>query len=258
MSKKKRRRGRKVFKNRPFYSKLIIPTKLYAKIRALTLEAKGEISGFGRTVVVPPDNVLNEVNSRVGGTAIKLEELEVFTQECHSSHTTLKKADLHTMYVEVARRDGNPENWNFWWHSHVHMDTGFSGEDDSTMTRLTLKDKKVVNDTEGLLVALCTNKRGDSTATIYKGGKRLMENLPIQVLSQVDDEACIEARQIIKDKVTFVREFDFRNVVDENYHFDPFDITAEDVKKYTKGMSIKKAKRFLKGVRSHFKDRMGI
>ena len=53
----KRKRRRKAFKNRPFYDKLIIPTDVYQKIRALTLEASGEISGFGRTSLVQEDGV---------------------------------------------------------------------------------------------------------------------------------------------------------------------------------------------------------
>ncbi|HEB41397.1 MAG TPA: hypothetical protein ENI08_00045 [Candidatus Dependentiae bacterium] len=240
---KKKRKG-KAFKNRPFYDKLIIPTDVYQKIRALTLEASGEISGFGRTSLVQTDGAF-------GGTALRLEELEIFTQECQCYHTTLKKDALHTLYYEVAKNDGNPEEWNFWWHSHVDMDTGFSLEDDNTM--------KDISKDGGLIVALCTNKDGDTTSTIYKNGRRLMNNLPVVIISPIPDDARAEARQIIKDKVTYVPEFNYRNLMDYDGDFlHPDDIDYEDVKKYTEGMSKRKKKRFLDGVREFFRDKVGI
>ncbi len=249
-SRNRKRNRRKGFKNRPFYERLIIPTHLYERIRALTLEAKGEISAFGRTNLVKKDGEFT-------GTSVELQELEVFTQECESYHTTLKKDALHTLYYEVAKKGGNPEEWNFWWHSHVDMDTGFSGEDDRTMTAITKKD---VNGVGGTIIALCTNKDGDTTATIYKDGKRLMEELPLVVMCQVSEKVREEAKETIKNKVTYVSEFNYRHLLhDYEYDYlDPEDIDECDVKAYTQGMTARKAKRFLHGVREFFRDTVGL
>lgn len=221
----RKRHKNKGFKNRPYYDKLAIPINIFEKIRALTLEAEGEISGFGRSVIV------SEGLSKTGATLL-IKEFDVFNQECMSVHTTLNKEDLTQMYVGVARSGGKPEQWNFWWHSHVEMDTSFSATDDTTMKNLT----KPKNGQAGsLLVALCTNKFGDYTATIYKDGSRIVEELPLMILPDLTEDKLQNARQIIKEKVKHVdyklpavyKEFGFKaKTLHDNDDFP--DITIDD------------------------------
>lgn len=190
MGKNSFRRG---FKNRPFYEKIAMPIEIFQKIRALTMEAEGEISGFGRTIIVDDGTYFS-------GATVIVKEFEVFNQVCNAAHTTLKSEDMTQMYVGVARAGGDPSQWNFWWHSHVNFDTGFSAEDDRTMTNIT----KPKNGQEGsVLVALCTNKHNDYDATIYKDGRRLMNRIPLIILPDLNENIMNDAKKIIQEKVTY-------------------------------------------------------
>ena len=215
-----KKKFKKAFKNRPFYDKLVIPIEIFQTIRALTMEAKGEISGFGRTVLV-------DEGMASFGTAVLVKEFEVFNQKCEPLHTTLKKEDLHAMYYGVAKESGKPEEWNFWWHSHVEMTTGFSGEDDKTMEDIT----KAKNGQGGSrLVALCTNKFGDYDATIYQNGKRLMEHLPLIILPDLNETVMAEAKRIIKEKVDYTEYKHFKakyNFGGKSLQDDDFDFEFE-------------------------------
>jgi len=192
----------KGFKNRPFYERLAIPIDIFQKIRAYTQEADGEISGFGRTELV--DEGLS-----MSGTVILVKEFEVFNQVCNPAHTTLKSEDMTQMYVGVARAGGDPSEWNFWWHSHVNFGTGFSGEDDSTMTKLT----KAKNGQAGSkLTALCTNKYGDYDSVIYQDGRCMVKRLPLMILPNMTEEVLKDARKVISEKVTL-----------ENYKFSSYE-----------------------------------
>jgi len=188
MGKKNKNKKKKGFKNRPFYEKIAIPASIFTKIRALTMEAQGEISGFGRTTLM-------EEKHSMKGAVVQVKEFEVFKQVCNPAHTTLSGEELTQMYVGVAQKGGKPEEWNFWWHSHVDFDTGFSGEDDNTMKR--------ISDKGGMIVALCTNKFGDYDATIYKNGKRLMERIPLMIVPDLTEEVVKDAQNIISEKVDF-------------------------------------------------------
>ena len=191
----KKRRFFRSFRNRPFYEKLAIPIDIFEKIRAFTAEAEGEISAFGRTVLVE-----NDLSN--SGTVVLVKEFEIFEQICEPTHTSLQLGDLSMMYAGVGMAGGNPEEWNFWWHSHVNMGTGFSAEDDNTMTDIT----KAKNGQEGsMLTALCTNKSGDYTATIYRNGRRLMNELSLMVLPSISIEVTEDARKIIEEKITYER-----------------------------------------------------
>lgn len=183
----------KGFYDRPFYDKLVVPIEIFERIRAFTLEAKGEISGFGRTTLADEGLTLS-------GSAIVVKEFDIFTQDCNPTHTTLKSADMTQMYIGVARAGGDPSQWNFWWHSHVDFNTGFSLEDDSTMKKITMPK----NGQEGsMLVALCTNKFGDYDATVYQGGRRLMERIPLMIAPKLSPELLEQTKKLIKEKVSF-------------------------------------------------------
>jgi len=188
MSKKNKKFKFKDFQNRPFYAKLAIPIDIFQKIRALTFEAEGEISGFGRTKII--DDGLSNT-----GSVVKVTDLEIFKQECEPAHTSIKNEDLHQLYFNAAKNGDDPSMWNFWWHSHVNMDTGFSLEDDNTMKKLSSND--------GMIVALCTNKSGDYDATIYKNGKQIMKRIELMILPEMTPEILEEAKRIIEEKVTF-------------------------------------------------------
>jgi len=219
MSKKKKAKG---FNYRPYYDRILMPINIFTKIRALTETAEGEISGFGRTKLV------EDSDHYYYGSNIQVEEFDVFEQECQTYHTTLKSEDMTQMYVGVAQNGGDPSQWNFWWHSHVDMPTGFSGEDDETMKNIT----RAKNGQRGsMLVAICTNKRGDYDATVYHSGRRLMERIPLIIVPDITGEVQNEVDKIIKDKVTYNNPVyhPLRNALgqEEEFDFDP-DITIDD------------------------------
>ena len=216
-----------------------IPVEIYQNILALTQEAPEEISGFGRT----------SIEEGRSGAVVKVETLRVFPQDCNMAHTSLKNEDLHKLYYEVAKMDEDPSKWNFWWHSHVDMPTGFSSTDDATMKRLTAK--RSGSDVGGLIIAICTNKNKEYSTTMYKDGRRLMENLPFTVPINLPESVLATARQNIKENVKSIREFDYHKVFATGAVTKLEDL---DIDKHTEGMGKKKKKRFLAGIREFFQD----
>lgn len=171
-------------KKKPFDA-LYLPVSVYAEMCSLTAQAVGEISGFGRTTITEP-----LPGYFLRSRSIRLEEQKIFKQECNAGHTELDAEELTRMYVSVAQDDGNPEDWNLWWHSHVRMGTGFSTIDDRTMEELT-KDG-------GFIVGLCINKYMEHTATVYRDGKCIQVHLPVLIVPDLDIEF---ARGEIDEKV---------------------------------------------------------
>lgn len=159
--------------------KLIIPFFIYQKILAFTKSAEGEISGFGKT---------EELN---GDIVVK--EFEIFKQKCNPVHTTLDKEALTMMYVTAAQRGEDPSLWNFWWHSHVDMTTGFSAEDIATLKRVSADG--------GNIIALCTNKDQEYAATQFVNG--VCTNDKFKVTVDFPEELMLSIGQEIKEKVTY-------------------------------------------------------
>ena len=158
-----------------------ISEKLYHKIYGLTVLAEGEISGFGKTE--KRDNT------------IVVTDLKIFPQVCTSAHTTLSGEALTEMYVKLVQEGENPKNWNFWWHSHVDMDTYFSNIDVDTLEKLSKND--------GRIVALCTNRHGEYATTIYKNSKPVKEGIPLKIIPDVPSSIVSELEKEILINVKF-------------------------------------------------------
>lgn len=159
--------------------KLILPFFIYQKILAFTRSAEGEISGFGKTEKINGD--------------IVVKEFEIFKQKCNPVHTSLDKDALTMLYVTTAQRGEDPSLWNFWWHSHVNMDTGFSQEDERTLKRISANN--------GNITALCTNKNHEYTATQYINGVEIDCKFKLSI--DFPKEYILSIEQEIKEKVTY-------------------------------------------------------
>lgn len=155
--------------------RLNIPLSVYLEILSLAKKAEGEISGFGRTTT--SSDVSKHVYLRTED--IQVHEVAIFKQECNPVHTSLDGEALTQMYVRAAQSGGNPEQWNFWWHSHVEMDVYFSTTDTGTLKRIT-KDG-------GRLVALCINKFGETTAVVFENGAHVSD-LNVCIIPEDTDE----------------------------------------------------------------------
>lgn len=122
--------------------KVILPIKVFQKLRAYVNATEHEISGLGKI-----DTFLDEIT---------IEDVRILNQEVGGVETTMDKNSLGKFYDEIIQEEGDLLNWKLWWHSHADMDTFFSGTDQQTIDDF---DNETHED--NWMLSLVTNKRGD-------------------------------------------------------------------------------------------------
>jgi hypothetical protein len=168
---------------------VVLSFKAAAKIRAWTLAAPGEISGFG------------SLTEKVEGfnTILYVDDVWLMEQDCGQGHSTISTAGI---FKFMDRQVAPDQNVRFWWHSHAGFGLFWSGIDKATQYQLSetahwlclVTNKETCRDgVDGLANSLAA----------YFAAKPLRiswQKLPIEVESiesSILDEAAEELRGMI-------------------------------------------------------------
>lgn len=103
--------------------KVVLSFKAASKIRAWTLAAPGEISGFG------------SLTEKVEGfnTILYVDDVWLMEQNCGQGHSTISTAGI---FKFMDRQVAPDQNVRFWWHSHADFGLFWSGIDQATQYQL--------------------------------------------------------------------------------------------------------------------------
>jgi len=121
---------------------LRINGKPYAKMYHYCQAAPGEVSVLGR-IRSDGDNVYTVL------------DVELLEQECSAASTDMDEQALTDFVFKIAKRGGNPSEYNFWFHTHGHGGVFWSGVDDDNCERHSQKTP---------YFALVMNKCGEMVA----------------------------------------------------------------------------------------------
>ena len=161
--------------------KIVLTAPVWDKMRAYVDNCEEEISGLGK---IERDEDGNFV----------VTDLALFQQTVSATHSDITAEALAKFQVELIKKDENPADWSFWWHSHAKMKVFFSGTDTATIDSST--DFQY-------LVSLVTNHAHDLTARVDTFQPvRLHADLDVEIEEWANDEiieACIAE---IKEKVS--------------------------------------------------------
>lgn len=140
-----------------------------------------EISGLGK-VIQRPDGSLH------------VSKVYLLEQEVTSVETELDDEAVATLLYETRMDEGE---MTFWWHSHVNMNTDWSGTDYDTMIQFGSK---------GALISAVYNKRGDRRVALYVQGEGYHPTVFMDDLDMRADSLTVDVREFCKkqfeDKVT--------------------------------------------------------
>jgi hypothetical protein len=188
--------------------RVFLPHDVWEKISNFVGLVDMEISGFGRVfsdteVAHFTEADLQETQAAVGGSYraprswkehfknYYIEDVFILEQVNSGAFTSVNEEALSKFLVDVVRKGGNPENYNFWWHSHVNMGTFWSGVDDATAIRLSQGHE---------LISIVFNKRGEMRARWDCKGVTV-DDIPVVVMQPKVSDIKAYCEQEIKDKV---------------------------------------------------------
>jgi hypothetical protein len=188
--------------------RVFLPHDVWEKISNFVGLVDIEISGFGRVFsdteeVHYTEADLQETQPTVGAVYhaprswkvqyknYYIEDVFILEQENSGGFTSQKEEALSKFLVDVVRKGGNPENYNFWWHSHVNMGTFWSGTDDATAIRLSQGNE---------LISIVFNKRGEMRARWDCKGVTV-DDIPVVVMQPKVSDIKAYCEKEIKEKV---------------------------------------------------------
>lgn len=118
-------------------------------------------------------------------------EVYLVNQEAGSAHTDLDANDIAKLMYETKDDVGN---LSFWWHSHVNMNTFWSGTDEATIKEYSAN---------GMCIAMVLNKKNEYRCAVgektLSGNVIIIDEIPVTILEDLIDEDAIKAE--IKEKV---------------------------------------------------------
>lgn len=117
--------------------KIQIPDRVYNKVIYWVKKSSVEISGFGTVVYFPKESTF------------VIQDAILLKQENGAAHTDIDPASLGKAMYELHQRNA-PGELKWWWHSHVNMQTFWSGTDENTIKDL---------GKNGWIIATVFNKR---------------------------------------------------------------------------------------------------
>jgi len=126
---------------------ILIPVKIYQKLRAYVEATPYEISGLGKI--------------KKQGQTITIEEIKIFRQYVTGVETTLDRGELAKFYDELIQKGEDLGDWKLWWHSHADMQVFFSSTDTATIEDF---DNETQND--NWMLSIVTNKKSELLARI--------------------------------------------------------------------------------------------
>jgi len=131
--------------------KVIIPIKLYQKLRHYVENTELEISGLGK--------VRSEYIN--GETIFYVEDIRIFKQKVSGANTVLNRTDLGKFFSDLLSKGEKMSDWKLWWHSHNRMGAFFSGIDTATIEEW---DSEM--DSHNYIISLVTNHKGDNLCRV--------------------------------------------------------------------------------------------
>jgi len=165
--------------------KIRLPYEIFLKMLSYAQASKGEISGFCKNKVIKTENEIK----------VDVVDIKIFTQEVTDSRTTLTTDEMTAHYLDLIRRDENPEEWNLWWHSHSDGTVFFSHIDVPTIEQVG-KNKA--------LFSICINTRGEMTARYDRKGKFVAE-AAIIIDYPLNANIVAACKKEVAEKVTYIR-----------------------------------------------------
>jgi len=193
------------------YQYLVLPAAIHSRIHALSLAAKGEISGFGKIkeIKVGKKYAFNHEYQ------FRVQELKIFEQFGSAAHTSMDDESLTKWYLGLVEAGEDPALWNLWWHSHGTMSTFFSGTDTDTLERLSEAGSKVIG--------LCSNRTGSLDASLYMNGNCVEEELEVRIEPFIPDAMKNDIKKEVKRFVTKGYGYIHKNAGYEELEEDEYD-----------------------------------
>ena len=145
--------------------------------------AKGEVSGFGRTVK--------------DGKDIFVSEVLLFKQECSSGGTTLNAKALADFVLQLIQTGRDPSEYKLWWHTHNDFGVFWSGTDEATAKELSKKTQ---------IYSVCVNKNGEIIGRVDNQDRKASMPVAFRFIDRKLEQRCIKE---VKDKVED-RTFDYK------------------------------------------------
>jgi hypothetical protein len=166
--------------------KILIPVKIYQKLRAYTLATKHEIGGMAK------------IKRDEKGEIFTIEDLRIFEQVVSGGNVILDYKSQSKFYNELMEQNEDISMWRLWWHSHNTMEAFWSTTDEAT-----IEDSDTENEKDNWSLSLVTNHAGDMVfrCDVFKPLRITVENIPYEILyddAQIEDE-------VFKDIVEKVR-----------------------------------------------------
>lgn len=124
--------------------KVYIKPEVHAEIMYHVHKSDVEVSGLGRV-------------ERTSTGALVVTKVYLLEQENSSATTDITEDAISKLMYETREDKGD---LNFWWHSHVNMDTFWSGTDMSTIEQF---------GKNGYLLSTVFNKKGSHRTSYYQG-----------------------------------------------------------------------------------------
>jgi proteasome lid subunit RPN8/RPN11 len=181
--------------------KIILPVNLKNKIQFIVDNCSMEVSGLGTVVFDKKEN------------AYRITDVILLEQEVGSAHTDLDDKAVAKACYDMRDAEGELA---FWWHSHVNMDTFWSGTDHSTMDSI---------GKNGLCVAIVFNKKEEMRGAIVMSADNYptvkVDNVSIEVEYEYDfntEELLKEIKDKVKPKVYTPPKHDHTLYNYHNYH----------------------------------------
>lgn len=200
-----------------------ITEKALIDISALVAVVDTEVGWYGKVEWTPEFN-------------LRITEILVPTQQCHSATTEISGAALTDMCQEIIAEEakaGVPLDKSaiysirYWGHSHVNMGVGASGRDDDQM-------KDFGEGNVEYMIRGIHNKKGETQFDIYyyKNGKIFMRFVDVawEVVNETErfKEQVLKMEEIVKERVsrlgtTVVSGYSHRSTVyDSEYGYDGY------------------------------------
>jgi hypothetical protein len=167
------------------FPEIIIKNDVYNKINAYADLCSNEISALG-SVHINNNNIL-------------IDDIYLFEQSVSGSSTVLSPESISKFMCDYIRKGKDPSALKFWWHSHVNMETFWSGTDTNTINGYS----------SDWMISMVSNKRGDFKIRfdIHTPFRMYVDNLQFTVGYDKSFNPTIQKEIDMKVKRQFFPEF---------------------------------------------------
>ncbi len=151
---------------------LVLPYKIYEKLRIYCQLVNDEISGMGTV-------------EKLGPQKYKITEIFLIEQKVSKAQCEIKFDAVCNLMAEMIKQDKNPSMLRFWWHSHNSMTANFSHQDEKMGMQFAGTE---------YLISLVINHKGEmqSKMNIYNPIELVIDNINIEIDMENNNEAVIK------------------------------------------------------------------